>query len=271
MHPIELRAALEFLASVGAIGGVAHLLNDSSGRAGSDIARVVLVVGVLATACRTASLLTRARVRRRLFEKATAAICRQMKPLLRRRAQLVRLDPYGKPLWDKWTDEIDYFITHHIEPSLTSQEQDMLPSHRAAIAELLASQVEAESLVQPAFRGFFDGMSPTEFEVSCAQELRRAGWNASVTRQSRDQGTDVIAEKSGMRVVLQCKLHARPVGNKSVQEAAAARAHEHANFGIVVATNGFTPAAEELAATNDILLLHYLDLRDLDGILRRSR
>jgi restriction system protein len=271
MHLTELRAALEFLVSVGAVGVVVHFLQGSMSRLGSDLGRVVLVGGVVAIACRTVYLLERTRVRRRLFAKAGSAIQRQMPSLVRRRAQLVRQDPYGKPLLDKWTDEIDYFITHHIEPTLTTRERDMLSSHRAAIVDLIASRIEAETQSRPLFRGVSDAMSPADFEVFCAEALRRAGWNACVTGQSGDQGADVVAEKAGTRIVLQCKLYARPVGNKSVQEAAAARAHEQANYGIVVTNNGFTPAAEQLAATNHILLLHYLDLGNLDRILRLKR
>jgi hypothetical protein len=89
-----------------------------------------------------------------------------------------------------------------------------------------------------------------------------------VTMQSRDQGVDVVAEKSGVRVVLQCKLYARPVGNKSVQEASAARAHEQADYGIVVSNNRYTQDAEQLASANKIILLHYTDLANLDDIIR---
>src|ERR1700730_4076277 len=35
----------------------------------------------------------------------------------------------------------------------------------------------------------------------CAEELRRAGRDARVTMQSRDQGVDVVAEKNRVRVV----------------------------------------------------------------------
>ncbi len=271
MYLTELRAVLEFLVSVGAVGVVVHFLQGSMSRLGSDLSRVVLVAGVVAIACRTVYLLGRARVRRRLFEKAGSAIQRQMQSLVRRRAQLVRQDPYGRPLLDKWTDEIDYFLTHHIEPMLTTREQDMLSFHRAAIADLIEARVEAQMRSQSLFRGISSETSPADFEVFCAEELRRAGWNASVTGQSGDQGADVVAEKAGTRVVLQCKLYARPVGNKSVQEAAAARAHEQASYGIVVTNNGFTRAAEQLAATNHIFLLHYRDLPNLDGILRPKR
>jgi Restriction endonuclease len=126
-------------------------------------------------------------------------------------------------------------------------------------------------LNQPPFQTFSDEMKPAEFEAFCAEELRRAGWDARVTMQSRDQGVDVVAEKNHVRVVIQCKLYARPVGNKSVQEAAAGKAHEQADYGIVVTNNRYTLAAEQLAATNGVLLLHYRDLQNLEGILSQKR
>ena len=89
--------------------------------------------------------------------------------------------------------------------------------------------------------------------------------------QSRDQGVDVVAEKDDVRVVIQCKKYARPVGNKSVQEVAAARAHEQARYGIVVTNNRYTPAAEQLASTNGILLLHYSDLQNLHNLIEKRR
>ncbi len=136
------------------------------------------------------------------------------------------------------------------------------------IARAIYMCVETEREKNPAFVAFSDDMTPSEFETFCAEQLRRAGWNARVTMQSRDQGVDVVAEKRGVRVVLQCKLYARPVGNKSVQEAAAARAHEQADYGIVVSNNRYTQDAEQLASTNKILLLHYTDLCNLDNIIR---
>jgi restriction system protein len=88
--------------------------------------------------------------------------------------------------------------------------------------------------------------------------------------QSRDQGVDVVAEKDGCRVVLQCKLYARPVGNKAVQETAAGRAYEQADYGAVVTNHKYTLAAEQLAATNGVLLLHYRDLPDLENLLANA-
>lgn len=268
MHSIELRIIVELLASLGVVGALVHVLEAASNRLASDSGRIVLVAGVVTIACRTAYLLRRAGARRRLFAKTRKAVRRQTRSLVRRRAQLVRQDPYGRPLLEKWTSEIDYFITHHIEPSLTTRERDLLALERAAIADLVALQVEAQMQAHAPSRGPTDTMTPAEFEIFCAEELRRAGWAAQVTAQSRDQGVDVVAEKAGVRVVLQCKLYSRPVGNKSVQEVVAARAHEQATHGVVVTNTGYTPAAEQLAATNRVLLLHYRDLPALETLLR---
>lgn len=82
-----------------------------------------------------------------------------------------------------------------------------------------------------------------------------------------DQGVDVIAEKNGLRVAIQCKLYSKPVGNKAVQEIAAGKVHQQAHYGAVVTNGSFTISAKELAATNGIRLLHYTDLPQLESIL----
>ena len=172
---------------------------------------------------------------------------------------------------EKWEKETDYFITQHIEPSLTTNECRALERERTGIVNLIRTRVEAVTENPPALWKFSDDMTPAGFENFCADELRRAGWNARVTMQGRDQGVDVVAEKDDVRVVIQCKLYTRPVGNKSVQEAAAAKAHEQASYGIVVTNNRYTTAAEQLASTNGILLLHYSQLQNLDNLLGERR
>lgn len=187
--------------------------------------------------------------------------------LARRRAQLVRQDAYGKPILDKWFAEIDHFTVEHIRPSLAVPEQSMLDSHRMEFVPLITARIEELVPKRPAIETFTDSMRPSEFETFCAEQLQKTGWNARITQTSRDQGVDVIAEKGEVRVVLQCKLYSSPVGNKAVQEIVAGRAHEQANYGAVVTNSTYTTPAEELAATNGILLLHYSDLPQLDALL----
>lgn len=124
-----------------------------------------------------------------------------------------------------------------------------------------------EQIAEPQFR---DNMSPDEFEHYCAALLSRAQWRAQVTPAGADQGVDIVAEKRGQRIVVQCKMYSKPVGNRAVQEIVAGIAHLEAQRGVVVTTVGYTPAAEALAASNRILLLHHSQLHQIDRLLARS-
>lgn len=115
-----------------------------------------------------------------------------------------------------------------------------------------------------------DHMSPNEYEFYCAAQLRKRKWRAEVTKASQDQGVDIVATKGRIRIVLQCKKYAKPVGNHAVQQIVAAIAHEDADRGVVVATTEFTRAAKTLAASNNILLLHHRDLPRIDRLLKQT-
>ena len=116
---------------------------------------------------------------------------------------------------------------------------------------------------------FHEDMSPEEFEHYCAAVLREMKWKARVTQASGDQGVDIVADKRSMRIVIQCKKYSKPVGNRAVQEIVAAIAHEGAQRAVVVTTSDYTPAAEKLATSNQVLLLHHADLRKIDRLLAR--
>ena len=108
-------------------------------------------------------------------------------------------------------------------------------------------------------------MTPLQFEDRCADIMRGHGWKCSTTPKSGDQGIDVLGEKAGVRVVLQCKLYAKPVGNRAVQEAFAGRIHAGANYAAVVTTASFTPSARALAQSTGVALLHIHDLAAAAG------
>jgi restriction system protein len=152
----------------------------------------------------------------------------------------------------------DYFINTQIFPTLSGDEARL--SNRALITQTIVKRVYDESLARPILREFCDSMSPGQFEHFCAEQLRLSGWDARVTRASRDQGVEVVAERSGICVVLQCKLYSNPVGNKAVQEVSAAKGYEKAQHAVVVTNNRYTQPAEQLALTNGVLLLHSVSL-----------
>jgi HJR/Mrr/RecB family endonuclease len=109
-------------------------------------------------------------------------------------------------------------------------------------------------------------MTPLEFETCCADYLHGRGWNTKLTQVSGDQGIDVLARKSGKLVVLQCKLHSRPVGNKAVQEALAGKTYASAHFAAVVSNQGYTKAAQDLSKKTGVFLLHFTELAKADEL-----
>jgi restriction system protein len=96
---------------------------------------------------------------------------------------------------------------------------------------------------------------------------QEAGWRAALTPGSGDQGADIIAEKDGRRVVVQCKFYNGTVGNKAVQEAYAAAAFQDAPYAVVVTNSIYTKSAHQLAHKNGVLLMHHTDLERLDLIV----
>ncbi|MFC0386555.1 restriction endonuclease [Muricoccus vinaceus] len=110
-------------------------------------------------------------------------------------------------------------------------------------------------------------LTPRQFEQHCGDILAARGWSVAVGRGSGDQGVDVLARKDGRALVIQCKLHARPVGNKAVQEALAGRGYAGADAAAVVSNAPYTAAAHALAARVNVLLLHVSDLPRVEALV----
>ena len=135
----------------------------------------------------------------------------------------------------------------------------------AYLGVLHLAMLAFEELTSPQFHA---DMSPQDFERYCASVLRERKWDARVTPPSGDQGVDIVADKRGLRIVVQCKKYSKPVGNRAVQEIVAGIAHRDARRGVVVATSGYTSSAIKLAASNEVLLLHHSELHRIDRLLR---
>jgi len=149
--------------------------------------------------------------------------------------------------------EVVLFITYLINKSLT--EAEMLSrenSERGAVSVNRALPRD-----------------PIAYEHMCANILRQQGWRAQTTSGSGDQGVDVWACKQGVSIVLQCKLYSKPVGNKAIQEALSGMAFEQAHFAVVVAPNGFTRSAKQLAKRTGVFLLSEQELSLLEKCVSR--
>jgi restriction system protein len=69
-----------------------------------------------------------------------------------------------------------------------------------------------------------------------------------------DQGVEVIVNRRGERVALQCKNHKRAVGNRPVQEVFAGARHHRCVEACVVAPGGYTREAIALARSTGVSL-----------------
>lgn len=197
------------------------------------------------------------------FRRRVRAIARRHRETLAlRRRQESYVDPYGNEILDGWLRERSYFADRTVLPRLEAEGYgDLIAARYDEILDI----VEATSLsvVLPDE----DDAAPTDgiaYERFCATLLERAGWDARTTRAAGDQGADVVAERDGVRLVVQCKRYAKPVGNGAVQEVVAARSYWNADHAAVVSNAGFTRAARKLAAATDVLLLHHDALPDIE-------
>jgi hypothetical protein len=106
-------------------------------------------------------------------------------------------------------------------------------------------------------------MSGAEFEDFTADLFRALGHQVVVLGGAGDQGVDVIVNRRGGRVAVQCKNHKRPVGNRPVQEVFAGARHHRCAEACVVAPSGYTSGAFALARSTGVSLYDADTLRQL--------
>jgi restriction system protein len=97
--------------------------------------------------------------------------------------------------------------------------------------------------------------------LPCCTAMQLTGWRAMHCGKSGDQGCDVLADRAGVRVALQCKRVNHNVGNKAVQEVYAAKAHTRSTHAAVVTNSQYTKPAVALAASTGVQLLNWRDLK----------
>ncbi len=134
--------------------------------------------------------------------------------------------------------------------------------------EMRARKLKRDAIDQRLRDEHVPSMSPVEYEQFTARQLERTGWKVRHVGQQGDQGCDVVAELRGFRAVIQAKHYRVKVGNSAVQEIAAARRFYDAHVMAVVAPNGFTAAAQALAESNGVHLLHHSALPTLEALAR---
>jgi len=107
-------------------------------------------------------------------------------------------------------------------------------------------------------------MTGVDFENFLASVFQELGYEVRTTRITDDQGVDLIVSRNGRNVAIQAKGYPRStVGNTAVQEAHAGRDFHDCQAAVVITNSDFTPAARELGAKLECLLIAGHQMRDL--------
>jgi restriction system protein len=193
-----------------------------------------------------------------------------LKTLVLKRARGFTRDDYGRLVDSGWSKEIAYFYDNVIPETLHTGHglSDVTDLIEREIRKLPESTVEQWTMASAMANAIATG---EEFEHFVSGQLEGSGWSVRHTGKSGDQGADLVAEKPGVSVAVQCKLYTQPVGNKAVQEALAAQRYYATDHAAVISNAAFTRSAVQLARSADVLLLHASDLDALEDLVDGTR
>ena len=99
-----------------------------------------------------------------------------------------------------------------------------------------------------------DLMNGLEFENFVSIIFKKMGYDTELTKQSGDQGIDVIATKGITKIGIQAKCYSNTVGNSAIQEATAGKQFYNCSKIMVITNNFFTSSAQQLALSNSVIL-----------------
>ncbi len=201
-----------------------------------------------------------------------------VKTLARKRKILRTVDDYGAVDTTAWDKELRAYFDKYLLNELRRFAQEDKGEAGSFVTKSLSGAVSKvyftvemldgfDTVIESRVGGKEVPTNPYEYEAHCAELLENDGWKARRTTGSGDQGADVIAEKDGTTVVVQCKLYGQPVGNKAVQEVSAARLFYEVDHAVVVTNQTYTPSAKKLANATGVILMHHDDLADLPEML----
>jgi HJR/Mrr/RecB family endonuclease len=102
-----------------------------------------------------------------------------------------------------------------------------------------------------------------EFEQFLVRVFEHLGYTVSTTKVSGDQGIDLIAVRSTVKLGIQAKGYCSSVGNDAVQQAHAGKSHYRCTHSVVITNSVFTRAAKELAQSVGCYLIDEDSMTDL--------
>ena len=206
---------------------------------------------------------------KKIKEKVISLVNKHSKILLRKRKQKIIISDYGIENRNNWNNEKKFFIEdvyNNIYNDIDTLDYEYKDKILDDIVELI--DITLDNLNSDTDITFNDKMSGYEYEEYCQNILNKNQWKTFKTKQSGDQGADIIASKDNLTIVVQCKKYSGNIGNKAVQEVYSAKEFYDADISLVVSNHGsYTKSAKELASKLKVKLLHHDDLNNLKKII----
>ena len=99
-----------------------------------------------------------------------------------------------------------------------------------------------------------------QFEDAVAATYRANGYNARVSKHGGDGGVDIILEKDGNTIAVQCKAHKKEIGPSVARDFYGTISHFGINEGFLVSRSGFTTGVYDFVKDKPIKLVTLNDL-----------
>jgi restriction system protein len=111
--------------------------------------------------------------------------------------------------------------------------------------------------------GSFYSLNPEEFERHVADTFEYLGYSAMMTPRVGDQGVDIVANKDGDTIAIQCKRYADKAPNSAVSAVHAGSVYYGCTRAMLVCTGGFSRAAIQLAQHTGVELIGGTEYADM--------
>ena len=119
--------------------------------------------------------------------------------------------------------------------------------------------------VETASLNYWMGLDGHQFEDAVAAVYRSNGYIAKVSKHGGDGGVDIVLEKDGRRIAVQCKAHKAQIGPSVARDLYGTMAHFGFDEGIIVSRSGFTVGVYDFVAGKPI------SLKTLNDLLRLQK
>jgi|TARA_Y100000592_G_scaffold98031_1_gene170112 HJR/Mrr/RecB family endonuclease len=147
------------------------------------------------------------------------------------------------------TQELNFDKIYKILKSQFGQKSDKYLFYQGLIIDRLVKQPSQIVETQTS------NLKGARFEKVVLEHYNTAGYSVSETASTGDFGIDILAQSNVEKIGIQCKNHSGMVGVEAVMQAHSGGNYYDCTRFIVYSTNGFTPAALEMASKLRVELL----------------